>query len=77
MPRARSVTEGSPGTVAPAQTLRLELPYSEVMMHMRVAGQIFDVEILAHGMAQLWKDGRRFSFPVLQGEAGVPAELRI
>jgi hypothetical protein len=42
-------------------------------MSMRVAGQTFDVELLPHGMAQLYEAGteNKFSFPITQGEAGV------
>jgi hypothetical protein len=48
------------------------LPYSEVCMHMRVAGTQMLVEPRPDGMAQLWNlDGTQFSFPITAGEAGV------
>jgi hypothetical protein len=55
--------------------IRLHLPYSEVCMHMRVAGKPMNVQIVEEGnypMAQLLHDnGYRFSFPILMGEAGI------
>jgi len=53
----------------------IEIAFSEVCMHMQVAGQILDVELLpseGHGaIAQLYKNGQEFSAPILTGEAGV------
>ena len=53
----------------------IRMPWSEVCCHMGVADQVVAVEIVtAHGghpVAQLWKDGRRFSFPILTSEAGI------
>jgi hypothetical protein len=46
------------------------LPFSEVCMHMRVAGKEMRVQVLDGGMVQLYKDGDRFSFPISAGEAG-------
>lgn len=49
----------------------VELPYSEVCMHMRVAGKEMDVALLSTGMCQLFDaDGRPFSMPITRGEAG-------
>lgn len=53
--------------------VRLELPYSEVCMHLGVAGQTRDVEVLEHGAQILSEDGHNFSFPIGHGEAGVAA----
>lgn len=55
------------------QVVTLELPYSEVCMHMGVAGQVMQVRLTPgpHPMAQLIRDGRPFSFPVTTGEAGI------
>ncbi|PNE43380.1 hypothetical protein [Streptomyces noursei] len=50
--------------------VRLEMPWSGVCEHMKVHGQVLEVEIREHG-AQLYKDGRPFSFPILWGEAGI------
>ncbi|MBD0670042.1 hypothetical protein [Streptomyces sp. CBMA156] len=52
------------------QRLKVKLPHSEVCMHMRVADQVMEVEILAEAV-QLYKDGQKFSGPILLGEAGV------
>ena len=55
--------------------VRVRLPYSEVCIHMRVAGKPMSVQIVQEGdtaMAQLLSDdGSRFSFPILLGEAGI------
>lgn len=48
----------------------VELPYSEVCMHMRIAGREAEVELLPNGMAQVYLDGRPFSAPITCGEAG-------
>lgn len=56
--------------LAIAQPVRL--PYSEVCMHMRVAGTMLPVIPLDSGMAQLLNlDGSLLSMPVTAGEAGV------
>jgi len=55
--------------------IRLRLPYSEVCMHMRVAGKPMNIQIVEEGgspAAQLLNDdGSRFSSPILLGEAGI------
>jgi hypothetical protein len=64
---------GAKTYIRPGETLQLELPYSEVCMHMKVAGLVMTV-LLTLGdfpMAQLIKDGRPFSFPIGTGEAGL------
>ena len=51
----------------------IELPFSEVNMHMGIAGKIWPVELLENGMAQIY-DGNsdnKFSFPVTANEAGI------
>jgi hypothetical protein len=49
----------------------LRLPYSEVCMHMKVAGQEMWGSPAGDLMVQLWDDeGRPFSFPITRGEAG-------
>ena len=56
----------------PAGALRVELPASEACMQMRVSGRVMWVEPLEQHMAQLWTDeGKRFSFPITAGEAGL------
>lgn len=50
---------------------RIELPYSEVCLHMRVAGRRMLVGPAGPRMAQLYDDdGKPFSFPITRGEAG-------
>lgn len=58
--------------VDPGETVSVELPYSEVCMHMRVAGKRMDVQFLSerNGAQLLNANGSRFSFPILPGEAG-------
>lgn len=49
----------------------LTLPYSEVCMHMKVAGTRMYAELRPKNMVQLFDDnGRAFSFPITRGEAG-------
>jgi hypothetical protein len=60
-----------PATV-PADAVLIEAPYSEVCMHMQVAGKLMWVEPVGATMAQLYTpDGRKFSFPITRGEAGL------
>lgn len=47
------------------------LPYSEVCVHLKVAGHTRPVEVLATGAQILNWDGSNFSFPVTHGEAGI------
>ncbi len=51
--------------------VRLTMPWSEVVMHLRLADQAVEIEVLDGGMAQIWRDGRTVSFPVTWGEAGI------
>lgn len=56
----------------PADAQLLELPYSEVCMHMRLAGRLRWVAPLDRGMSQIYDhDGRPHSFPILRSEAGL------
>jgi len=64
----------SPRTLRPGDRVRIELPYSEVCMHMRVAGRVMDVRMTdgRYPMAQLLNhDGSEFSAPILTAEAGI------
>jgi hypothetical protein len=55
----------------PETRRRIRLPYSEVNMSMRVAGQLMLAEKLPDGSVQLYSDdGTKFSFPILASEAG-------
>jgi len=62
-------------TIKPGERVRAEFPHSEVCMYMKVAGKIGEVELLedkwGHHAAQLWVDGREFSFPIGTSEAGI------
>ena len=68
----------SPRTVSPGDRVRIELPFSEVCMHMRVAGRVMDVRMTEgrYPMAQLLNpDGSEFSAPILTGEAGIYGDV--
>lgn len=68
------MTPERPSTV-PADATIIELPYSEVCVHMRVAGKPMWVSPVGAMMAQLYElDGRKFSFPITRGEAGLRYE---
>jgi hypothetical protein len=60
--------------VSAGETVRIEIPYSEVCMHMQVAGRVMNVRFehkVGHtACAQLLQDGREFSAPITPGEAG-------
>jgi hypothetical protein len=59
--------------VQPGDVVRVELPHSEVCMHMRVAGQVRRVRITEdrYPAAQILnEDGSNFSFGIGLGEAG-------
>ncbi len=51
--------------------VRLEMPWSEVMMHLRLAGSNVVVEVLDDGVQLLLEDGTKLSFPVTWAEAGI------
>jgi hypothetical protein len=58
--------------IHPDQETILELPYSEVCMHLRVAGTRMGARLQPNGMVQLLDaDGRDFSFPITAAEAGL------
>jgi hypothetical protein len=58
--------------IHPNQETILELPYSEVCMHLRVAGTRMRARLQPTGMVQLLDaDGREFSFPITAAEAGL------
>lgn len=57
------------------QMVETEMPFSEVCMHMRVAGQRMKACLLNDRFVQLFRDnGQFFSFPILRGEAGFHQE---
>lgn len=53
------------------QRVEVTLPYSEVLMHLRVAGKTTMVDVLPNGVQLLDEDRQPLSFPVLHGEAGI------
>jgi hypothetical protein len=56
----------------PNQETILELPYSEVCMHLGVAGTRMRARLEPNGMVQLLDaDGREVSFPITAAEAGL------
>ena len=62
----------------PGDKVRIVAPYSEVCMSMKVAGRPIVVELIERKggsgyryVAQLWRDYREFSSPILTGEAGL------
>jgi hypothetical protein len=58
--------------IHPNQETIIELPYSEVCMHLRVAGTRMPARLQTDGMVQLLDpDGRDFSFPITAAEAGL------
>ena len=53
------------------ETVNMEITFSEVAMHMQVAGKVMPVKLVSERMAQLLRpDGSDFSFPITIGEAG-------
>lgn len=61
--------------VTNGDVVRVQLPHSEVCMHMRLAGQVRPVQFLSPAgqsavVQILNEDGSHFSFPILPGEAG-------
>jgi hypothetical protein len=58
--------------IRPTEEFTTELPYSEVCMHLRVAGTTMHARLQANRMVQLLRpDGTDFSFPITDGEAGL------
>ena len=59
--------------IKPGETGEGLMPYSEVCMHMKVAGKKMKFKFLEHNkMVQLLKDdGSPFSSPITQGEGGI------
>jgi hypothetical protein len=62
----------APVRIAPGERGRSVMPHSEVMIHMRLAGQTlpFTYRDTNRGV-QVERDGQPFSFPVSPGEAGI------
>jgi hypothetical protein len=58
-------------TIAPGEIGTAEMPWSEVCMHLRVAGKVMRFEFLGTAVQLLDEDGKPFSFPITAGEAGI------
>jgi len=49
----------------------LTMPYTEVCVHLHVAGKLMMCELIGETVVQLYDDkGRKFSFPITRTEAG-------
>jgi hypothetical protein len=58
--------------IRPTEEFTIQLPYSEVCMHLRVAGTRMRARLQPNRMVQLLQpDGTDFSFPITDGEAGL------
>lgn len=67
----------TPQYVKVGDTVNMEIAFSEVAMHMRVAGKVMPVKLVSERMAQLLRpDGSDFSFPITMGEAGFYEDSR-
>jgi len=59
----------APRRLAPKESVAIELPYSEVCIHMRVAGQVHQVELFMEGAYPMARIAG--CPPVLPAEAGI------
>jgi hypothetical protein len=58
--------------IRPTEEFTTDLPFSEVCMHLRVAGTRMRARLEPNQMVQLLQpDGSQFSFPITAGEAGL------
>jgi hypothetical protein len=58
--------------IRPTEEFTIQLPYSEVCMHLRVAGTRMRARLQPNRMVQLlYPDGTDFSFPITDSEAGL------
>jgi hypothetical protein len=63
--------------IRPTEEFAIELPFSEVCMHLRVAGTRMRARLEPNQMVQLLQpDGSPFSFPITAGEAGLEIDGR-
>lgn len=62
--------------LSPGQRRYVEMPFSEVCMHMRIAGRVMAAEIVGTAAIQLFDadTGDKFSAPITAGEAGFQVE---
>lgn len=70
----------TPLSIRPGERAEIELPFSEVCMHMKIAGTKMMVELVETPQylsehfsyhVQLYKDDVKFSIPITLGEAGI------
>jgi hypothetical protein len=63
----------NPLSIHPGETAQVEVGFSEVACHLRIAGKTMTVKLLDDGrMAQVFnEDGSKLSFPITYGEAGI------
>ena len=56
----------------PHSAVLREMPFSEVCVHMKVAGKPMWTEVTSdHGVQLYTLEGQKFSMPILHGEAGL------
>lgn len=59
-------------TIRTGERGKKHMPYSEVCMHMQVAGKVMEFVAVSTRSVQLYReDGTMFSFPITNGEAGL------
>ncbi len=67
-----SAEAATPTRVTAGESGRARMPWSEVMIHLRLADAVMDFQVTADGAAvQLLSGGQPYSIPVLPGEAGL------
>lgn len=72
MPTIHASTTTAATRIPLGSTVRLTVPFSEVAMHLKVAGRTMRVRLVDANAAQLLDDdGLPLSFPVLPSEAGI------
>jgi len=57
--------------IIPGEKGRSLMPYSEVCMHLRVAGQVMNFLYSGCSVQLLDENGKAFSIPIGTGEAGI------
>lgn len=57
--------------VKSGDVVRLQMPWSEVCMHLRVADQVRNVKVHDTSASILNEDGTAYTFPVTHGEVGI------
>lgn len=52
------------------EKIKVIMPWSEVCMHLNIAGKTMTCELLGRGVQLYDEEGNKFSFPITHGEAG-------